>query len=78
MATMATMPPPRSATAATSGREMPPVSVSFCGALAEELADGLMEALIEALAEDVAPPPPPLPDTLTVAVISGCMEQWYV
>ena len=78
MATMATMPPPRSATAATSGRETPPVSGRFGDTLAEALADGLMEALIEALAEDVAPPPPPPPDTLTVAVISGCMEQWYV
>ena len=84
----ATMPPPRSATAATRGREIPPVLVSFCGALAEALAigladalavalaDGLMEALIEALDEDVVPPPPPPPETLTLAVISGCIEQW--
>jgi hypothetical protein len=76
METRATMPPPRSATAATRGREIPPVSVSFCGALAEALAIGLMEALIEALDEDVVPPPPPPPDTLTLAVISGCIEQW--
>jgi hypothetical protein len=48
---------------------MPPVSASVDGVLAEALADGLMEAL----AEDVAPPPP---DTLTLAVISGCIEQW--
>jgi hypothetical protein len=47
--------------------------------LMEALADGLMEALadglMEALAEDEVPPPP---DTLTLAVISGCIEQWYV
>ena len=81
MAIMATMPPPRSTTAATRGSEMPPVSASFDGMLAEALADGLIEALadglIEALEEVVAPPPPP-PETLMLAVISGCMEQWYV
>ena len=54
---------------------MPPVSARSCGALAEALAIGLMEALIEALDEDVVPPPP---DTLTLAVISGWIEQWYV
>jgi len=75
MATTAPIPRPTSARAATRGRETPPVSVSFCGALAEALAIGLMEALIEALDEDVVPPPPP-PDTLTLAVISGCIEQW--
>jgi hypothetical protein len=59
------------------------VSGSFGDTLAEALADGLAEGLadaladglIEALAEDVASPPP---DTLTLAVISGCIEQWYV
>jgi len=54
----------------TRGREMPPVSASSCGALAEALAVGLAGALadglMEALAEDVASPPP---DTLTLAVI---------
>ena len=57
--------------AARTGREMPPVPGSVAIGLAEALADGL----IEALAEDVASPPP---DTLTLAVISGCIEQWYV
>jgi hypothetical protein len=69
--------------AARTGREMPPVPGSFGDTLAEALADGLAEGLadaladglIEALAEDVASPPP---DTLTLAVISGCIEQWYV
>ena len=83
MATTARMPPPTSATAATSGREVPPVSGSFGDTLAEALvvglaealADALADALMEALAEDVASPPP---DTLTLAVISGCIEQWYV
>jgi hypothetical protein len=66
---------------------MPPVSGSFGDTLAEALvvgladalavglADALAEALMEALAEDVASPPP---ETLTLAVISGCIEQWYV
>jgi hypothetical protein len=58
---------------------MPPVPGSVAVGLAEALADGLADALadglIEALAEDVASPPP---DTLTLAVISGCIEQWYV
>ena len=62
---------------------MPPVSGRFlcmladalADGLAEALADGLVEALMEALDEDVAPPPP---DTLTLAVISGWIEQWYV
>jgi hypothetical protein len=66
------------------GSEMPPVSASFAGALAEALAEalaiGLIEALadglIEALAEGLVPPPSP--DTVMVAVISGCTEQWYV
>ena len=91
METRATTPRPSSATAARMGREMPPVSGRLCfmfaealadglavalaEALAVTLADGLMEALIEALDEDVVPPPPP-PDTLTLAVISGCIEQW--
>ena len=73
-------PSPNSAAAAIKGSEMPPVSASFAGALAEALAMGLIEALadglIEALAEGVAPPPSP--DTVMVAVISGCIEQWYV
>jgi hypothetical protein len=79
MATTARMPPPTSATAATSGREVPPVSGSFGDTLAEALvvglADALADALMEPLAEDVASPPP---ETLTLAVISGCIEQWYV
>ena len=69
--------------AARTGREMPPVPGSVAIGLAEALADGLAkgladalaDGLIEALAEDVVPPPP---DTLTLAVISGCIEQWYV
>jgi hypothetical protein len=87
MAPTARMPPPTRATAARRGREMPPVSGSFGDTLAEALvvglaealavglADALADALMEALAEDVASPPP---DTLTLAVISGCIEQWYV
>jgi hypothetical protein len=65
--------------AATRGREMPPVpgsvAVGLADALAVGLADALADGLMEALAEDVASPPP---DTLTLAVISGCIEQWYV
>ena len=65
--------------AARTGREMPPVSgsvaVGLADALAVGLADALADALMEALAEDVASPPP---ETLTLAVISGCIEQWYV
>jgi hypothetical protein len=84
MAIRARAPRPRSATAATRGKEMPPVSASFGGALAEALAvglaealadglsealaDGLAEVLMEALEEDLAPPPSP-PETLTLAVI---------
>jgi hypothetical protein len=84
-------PRPTSATAATTGKEMPPVSGRFLCMLADALAEalavglaealavGLAEALMEALEEDVAPPPPPPPappETLTLAVISGCIEQW--
>jgi hypothetical protein len=79
MAIRAKMPKPTSATAARRGREVPPVSGRLGDTLAEALADGLADALadalMEALAEDVASPPP---DTLTLAVISGCIEQWYV
>jgi hypothetical protein len=71
MAISARIPKPTSATAATRGREMPPVSASFGGMLADALAVGLMEALadglMDALEEDVAPPPPP--ETFTLAVI---------
>jgi hypothetical protein len=77
MAIRARIPRPTSATAATSGREAPPVSGSFGAALAEALADGLADAvadgladgLAEALAEGVVISPPP--DTVTLAVISG-------
>jgi hypothetical protein len=83
MAIRAKMPKPTSATAARRGREVPPVSgrlgdtlaEALADGLADALADGLADALMEALAEDVASPPP---DTLTLAVISGCIEQWYV
>jgi len=77
MAIRARIPKPTSATAATSGREAPPVSGSFGETLAEALGDGLADAvadgladgLAEALAEgDVISPPP---DTVTLAVISG-------
>ena len=79
MAIRARTPKPTSATAATSGREAPPVSGSFGDTLAEALADGLADAvadavadgLAEALAEgDVISPPP---ETVTLAVISGCI-----
>jgi hypothetical protein len=80
MAIRARIPRPTSATAATSGREAPPVSGRFGDTLAEALADRLAEGLadaradvladglMEALAEDVVPPPP---ETSTLAVISG-------
>ena len=73
MAITARIPRPRSATAARRGRETPPVSASIGGMLAEALADGLADAvgLAEALAEGVVIPPPP--DTVTLAVISGCI-----
>jgi hypothetical protein len=75
------IPKPTRATAATSGREAPPVSGRFGDTLAEALADGLADAvadavadgladgLAEALAEGVVISPPP--DTVTLAVISG-------
>jgi hypothetical protein len=73
MAIKARTPKPTSATAATSGRETPPVSGRFGETLAEALADGLADAvadgLAEALAEGVVISPPP--DTVTLAVISG-------
>ena len=73
MAIRARTPKPTSATAATSGRETPPVSGRFGETLAEALADGLADAvadgLAEALAEGVVISPPP--DTVTLAVISG-------
>jgi hypothetical protein len=77
MAIRARIPRPTSATAATSGREAPPVSGRFGDTLAEALADGLADAvadgladgLAEALAEGVVISPPP--DTVTLAVISG-------
>jgi hypothetical protein len=69
------IPKPTRATAATSGREAPPVSGRFGDTLAEALADGLADAvadgLAEALAEGVVISPPP--DTVTLAVISGCI-----
>src|SRR5215211_1429123 len=73
MAIRASIPRPRSATAATRGSETPPVSGSPGAMLAEALADGLADAvadgLAEALAEGVVISPPP--DTVTLAVISG-------
>jgi len=79
------IPRPRSATAATRGRETPPVPGRVGDMLAEALADGLADAvadaladgladaladgLAEALAEGVVISPPP--DTVTLAVISG-------
>ena len=75
MAIRARIPRPTSATAATSGRETPPVSGNFGATLAEALADGLADAvavgLAEALAEGVVISAPP--DTVTLAVISGCI-----
>jgi len=72
MAIRARIPRPRSATAATRGRETPPVSGSG-GMLAEAFADGLADAvadgLADGLAEGVVISPPP--DTVTLAVISG-------
>jgi hypothetical protein len=71
MAIIARTPKPTSATAATRGRERPPVSGRFgdtlAEALAEGLADGLADGLAEALAEGVVISPPP--ETLTLAVI---------
>ena len=77
MAIKARIPKPTSATAATRGREAPPVSGRVGETLAEALADGLADAvadgladgLAEALAEGVVISPPP--DTVTLAVISG-------
>ena len=86
MAIRARIPRPTSATAATSGRETPPVSGSFGDTLAEALADGLADAvadavadgladgLAEALAEGVVISPPP--DTVTLAVIWGWIVHW--
>jgi len=75
MAITARIPRPTSATAASSGRETPLVSGSVAAALAEALADGLADAvavgLAEALAEGVLISAPP--DTVTLAVISGCI-----
>ena len=79
MVIIARTPKPTSATAATRGRERPPESGRFGNTLAEALADGLADAiadavadgLAEALAEgDVISPPP---ETVTLAVISGCI-----
>jgi hypothetical protein len=79
MVIIARTPKPTSATAATRGRETPPVSGRFGDTLAEALADGLADAvadavadgLAEALAEGVVISPPP--ETVTLAVISGCI-----
>ena len=67
MAITARIPRPPSATAASSGRETPLVSGSVAAALAEALADGLAEALAEGVL--ISAPP----DTVTLAVISGCI-----
>jgi len=67
MAITARIPRPTSATAASSGRETPLVSGSVAAALAEALADGLAEALAEGVL--ISAPP----DTVTLAVISGCI-----
>jgi len=67
------IPRPRSATAATIGRETPPVPGRVGDMLAEALADGLADAVADALADGLAEgvviSPPP--DTVTLAVISG-------
>jgi len=67
MAIRARIPRPRSATAATRGRETPPVSASVGGMLAEALAGGLADAVADGLAEGVVISPPP--ETVTLAVI---------
>ena len=54
MAIRARIPRPTSATAATSGREAPPVSGSFGDTLAEALADGLADAVADGLADALA------------------------
>src|SRR5215216_3133674 len=66
----ARIPRPTSATAATSGRETPPVSGNFGATLAEALADGLADALAEGVV--ISPPP----ETLTLAVIWGWIVHW--
>ena len=83
MAIIARTPKPTSATAATRGRERPPVSGSpgatlavavadgLADAVADAVADGLAEALADGLAEGVVISPPP--ETVTLAVISGCI-----
>jgi hypothetical protein len=79
MAIRARIPRPTSVTAARRGREVPPVSGRVGDTLAEALADGLADAvadglaegLADALAEGVVISPPP--DTVTLAVISGCI-----
>ena len=79
MVIVARTPKPTSATAATSGRETPPVSgkfgatlaVAVADGLADAVADGLAEALTDGLAEGVVISPPP--ETVTFAVISGCI-----
>jgi hypothetical protein len=67
------IPRPRSAAAATRGRDKPPVSGRVGDTLAEALADGLADAVADALADGLAEgvviSPPP--DTVTLAVISG-------
>jgi hypothetical protein len=64
MAIMARIPRPRSATAATRGRETPLVSGSPGAMLAEALADGLADAVAEGLADGLA----------EGVVISSCAE----
>jgi hypothetical protein len=71
MAITARIPRPPSATAASSGRETPLVSGSVAAALADGLADAVAVGLAEALAEGVLISAPP--DTVTLAVISGCI-----
>jgi hypothetical protein len=73
-------PKATSASAATSPKEGgPPLPGSgapgLVVALGEALAEALGEALAEALAEPLAEALAPL--TVTVAVMSGCILQWY-
>jgi hypothetical protein len=54
-----------------SGRFGDTLAEALADGLADAVADGLADGLAEALAEGVVISPPP--DTVTLAVISGCI-----
>jgi hypothetical protein len=76
MAIMARIPKPKNVTAATRGRDTPPVGGSpgatlpdgLADGLADAVADGLADALADGLADGVVISAPP-PETVTFALI---------